>query len=205
MLAKPVRPGHWTVYFDSMKTNRALVCTYPLTNGDAMNTDTLWDRNGNIRATRTVNLRNDTLTEKEYFKNGSLKRERLCVWRKYTGSWSLQKDNSYFENGQPTGTPIDFNNSGVQHLVAYYETGEKWQDYNWQNGVYVGNYKEYYESGEPKRSGQYLGKLNSGQKATLKEEGIKTGKWKYFDSFGRLTKEEVYEDGKLVKTNLTGR
>lgn len=191
--------GRHILYFDPQKTKQAFAVTYAAENGTNMYTDTLWDIAGNIRATRNLSAHSDTLFENDLYRNGSLRRERISVWRKYSSSWDLQKDNSYFENGQPTGTPIDHKNTGVQHLVTYYETGEKWQDYNWQNGVFVGNYKEYYENGEPKRSGQYAAKVSTEQKAALKEEGIKTGKWKEYDSFGRVVKEEVYENGKLVK------
>ena len=201
-LINTITEGRWIVYFDSLKQKKALVCNYISGKGAGTHTDTLWDRPGNIRATRTLSAQGDTLFENEYYRNGALRRERLSIWRKYTGSWDLQKDNSYFGNGQPTGTAVNYKDSGIQHLSEYYETGEKWRDYNWQNGIFVGSYKEFYENDQPKVSGQYVTKVSPEQKAALKEEGIKTGKWKYYDAFGRLVREELYENGALVKTTM---
>jgi hypothetical protein len=75
-----------------------------------------------------------------------------------------------------------------------------------RGGVYyknfgVGAYVEYYPGGTIKTAGQFKQNL-SGNWDDLRARGYyfkKEGRWTYYDTEGKITKVENYEDGNLIK------
>ncbi|MDB5256047.1 MAG: rane-binding protein, partial [Chitinophagaceae bacterium] len=81
----------------------------------------------------------------------------------------------------------------VKHLrwINYLEDGRLIKEVTYKNITLYCPYKEYYDSGIIKLSGNYTG-------------GKKTGDWKYTNEAGKLEKTEHYKNDVLVKTKVVG-
>jgi antitoxin component YwqK of YwqJK toxin-antitoxin module len=191
--------GKWVVYFDLAKKSKALEREYFDRNEDVY-TETSWYRNRQIRSTRILNSRKDTLIQKDYFRNKKLKHETISVWSQNKHGWGMILENEYFENGQIKQTPIDFSSVAKQHLIVYNENGTKRMEYNWVNGAFVDEFKEFYPNGKIKTFGLYKSDINTDPTQPLQNGGIESGKWKYYNENGKLIKEELYDNGKLIST-----
>ncbi len=75
--------------------------------------------------------------------------------------------------------------------VDYLEDGKISKEVTYKNSSLYGPYKEYYNSGIIKLSGNYTG-------------GKKTGDWKYTNEAGKLVKTEQYKNDQLIKTKVVG-
>jgi len=69
------------------------------------------------------------------------------------------------------------------HWTVWYKDGTVWSEGTYKNGLDEGYRTAYHENGEKKFEGQYKG-------------GEMTGKWKFWDTNGKLLKEVDYDEQK---------
>jgi len=134
----------------------------------------------NDKRTKTITHYADGSVDRERnFKNG----KEHGVDRQYTSEGVLRSE-KYYVNGKQTGPQMQLYNSNAGNYIQK-------SNYN-EQGQLDGAYLESYEkNGAVKIKGQY-------------KNGHKIGKWIYGYSHA-LSKEEIYEDGKLVKTTLLNK
>lgn len=134
---------------------------------------------------------NGSLTKKiTYYTDGSIDMERNYkngkengVSKQYTWEGVLKSEKNYV-NGKQVGKQMQYYTS---NLDDYIQTS----NYN-ENGMLDGDYAEIYAEGKAiKSKGKY-------------EKGKKIGKWVYGNT-KVLTKEETYENGKLVETTILNK
>jgi antitoxin component YwqK of YwqJK toxin-antitoxin module len=73
-------------------------------------------------------------------------------------------------------------------------------EYNWVNGAFVDEFTEFYPNGKIKTFGLYKTDINTDPAQPLQNGGIETGKWKYYNESGKLIREELYDNGKLISS-----
>ncbi len=217
-IIKNFKDGHWIVYYDKSKKQKALDKT--ILNNRPSGTEKSWYRNGQLKnelvwpadgtelkyihnewysdgKVKTVRIcPTDTCVTKTYYHNGKLKKKEVGV------TPSLDYVEEYCENGQLKYSPFNPNAKEKVHIINYHCNGKKSLESNWVAGVYAGEYKEWNENGILVLKGQYdddpkkIESIFSGHWINLE----KIGTWQYFDNSGKLLMEEFYENGKLIKT-----
>lgn len=130
--------------------------------------------------------------EIRYFIDGNIASEREYLNKRQHGTQKEYdyetgkiKSEGYYENGEPVGTQkyFFFNNVGDSYVKISNFSKEGKQD---------GKYTEtYLDTNKPKVEGQY-------------KDNKKTGVWKYFNIKGEQTKEEKYENGKMIERKEFG-
>lgn len=122
---------------------------------------------------------NDTCLFKQYYSNGNLKHLKTI-----DKDGHILKEAAWYSNNQLI---YDTDFSTLYSLVIeYYPNGKKMKEFTIARVFYIGDYKEWYEDGNPKIFGQYQ---NNG----------KDGIWKYYNKNGDLEKTEEYNNDKLIK------
>lgn len=122
-----------------------------------------------------------------YYTDGSVQRERNFLNKKEHGvdksfEWEtgVQKSEKYYENGKQVGKQMQYFSSNLNDYIQI-------SNYS-KEGKMDGKYTETYaETNKMKVQGQY-------------KDGKKIGVWKYGNKDGKVTKEEKYENGKLIET-----
>ncbi len=166
-----------------------------------------------------------TLLHKGYYIDGQLK-----VYKNYYPDGTLER-NFVNVDGYRSRVTLYYPNGNIKSEVTYKDGyAQQWTDY-FKNGniEYYEEYhksmlyhiakRSYYKSGQAESLFELVHKkklnytqndfYSSGKKrvaGTLRyDEGaydyFRTGKWLYFNEGGNPLKEEVYQDGKLLKTN----
>ena len=206
--------GHWLAYYDRLKKIKATEATF--NNGKLIGKETQWYQNGKVKkesiCSDTLNLnfwefslwnsggklcmerkfKNDTCTLSEYYHDGSLKQKDIQE-KDSTGQYAyLTYTVIYCENGQIKFSPSNFSSNEPQLILGYYCSGAKKSEWTWRNGTFIGNYKEWFENGKPKCSGMY------DDEETNWTQTDKIGIWQYFNSEGKLIKQEKYENGRVT-------
>ncbi len=123
----------------------------------------------------------------EYFTDGSISSERNFLNKKEHGAekrydWETGrlKTDKYYENGKPVGKQMQYYSSNRDDYIQV-------SNYS-KDGKLHGKYTETYaETNKIKVEGQY-------------KDGKKTGTWRYGTKDGKITKEEKYQDNKLIET-----
>lgn len=125
----------------------------------------------------------------------------------------------YYPNGN-IKSQVVYKDGAAQVWTDYYNNGniEYYEEYN-KNMMYHVAKRSYYESGQAESLFELVDKkkldytqndfYSNGKKrlaGTLKYDKdaydyFRTGKWIYFNEGGSPTKDEVYQDGKLLKSN----
>jgi antitoxin component YwqK of YwqJK toxin-antitoxin module len=208
------RFGEWVIYYDFAHKDSAYHIQY-MQNGY---TSSEWYRNGQLKRVYPQVAVAGRFEMTEWYPDGKLKTSRKCsadscVTFEYYRTGQIADKSidlrdsidhfmkwhynvQYYENGQLKFDPYDPNSFKVQRVMNYYSSGAK----QIQNDVFsmarVGPFKEWYESGQLKTEGNYTDYPNDGKY----HNSTKTGKWSYYNESGKLTKEEFYEENKLVNT-----
>lgn len=97
----------------------------------------------------------------------------------------------YYPSGQIKlkGTTKDGKKEGVSY--AYYESGKKRKENNWENDIQVGQTTYWFENGVI----EYKGQL---------KEGKEDGEWKYYNDLdGKYIYSVFYEKGEIVKYHFS--
>lgn len=208
---KPMyQKGDWTIYYDYALTKVKAECHYDdngtktgiwkeYYKGGALRSE--WDYNsplvalfppgkefypnGKVKIERT---QVDTVHEVQYYPSGRMSMENK--WDK-RGMWVLHKE--WCEKGQLI---IDYNPTSEVPMAVkkYHCNGNVKAEYNWYTFGYTGGYKEYHENGKVAVEGQFTEKP-ADQTVFMAR---KNGTWTFYDSNGKITKQEQWENGKLL-------
>ena len=118
-------------------------------------------------------------TIREYNSTKILKKIKFRSLEKFT----IQE---YTENGDLyKSTTFSLENLKNKSLTKYHPNGNIILIANYDNGIVDGYFQKFYASGKPMKIGTY-------------KKMKKIGEWKYFNENGKLTKQENYENGKLI-------
>ena len=106
----------------------------------------------------------------------------------------------------------DQNGEKTEKWDIYYQNGKLWQSWQYENGKWEGEFKEYDESGQLKIIGNYKKEVREGEgesksyyynsqleKVLNYENGKETGEWKQYHTNGRLWNIGNYENGKKME------
>ncbi len=131
-------------------------------------------------------VKNDTFYFEHFYKNGNIKRR--CIFTNfYSKKRKELSDAWWYENGQLN---VDVNFSSFPCIVKnYYRNGQQRMEFYYIDEwlTVEGEYKEWYENGKLKSTGFY-------------KDNEKDGIWKYYKKNGDLEKTEIYDNGKLIRT-----
>lgn len=166
--------------------------------------ETIYYRNGQIMSKANYlegKLHGEYIS---YYQNGKVKLQGGYTNGNYSGNWKSfyengipESDFNYSESGELIGEYKMFGNDG--NLVAFFEykkgniekytfydkTGSVINSQTKQNGDF--NYKGYYPNKNIKSDG------------TFRNNGNKTGDWKFYNKYGFISSKETFDDNKLVK------
>lgn len=208
---KPVfRKGDWIIYYDFALTKVKAECHFD-DNGNKTGVWKEFYKNGSQRfewtytgalvplfppgkeyypngKIKTVRMQNDTVHETQYYASGTASVENK--WDKQ-GMWILHKE--WCERGQLL---INYNPTAAVPVAVkkYHCNGNLKAEYNWYTFGFTGGYKEYHENGKIAVEGQFTEKPVDQPMFMAR----KTGTWTYYDANGKMTKQEKWENGKLV-------
>lgn len=142
--------------------------------------------NGKVKIERTQSA--DTVTEAQYYANG-----KMSAYKKWDkkGAWVQHKE--WCDNGQ---LMVDYNPTASVPMAVkkYHCNGAVKAEYNWYVFGFTGAYKEFHPNGTVAVQGQYTEK--PADQAVFMAR--KTGTWTYYDDKGKVTKTEIWDNGKLI-------
>ena len=213
----PFRTGEWIIYYDSGQLVKALHIKY--FDSKFRFVDTIWYQNGQMKKEDFLPVKGNTLTYNEWFPDGKNKTKRICyndscIQLVYYANGILADKSvesvdsvspnrmvwhyfeEYYENGQLKSTPYNPNSWLKYSITSYYLSGKIKAQKDEVLGSFTGSYKEWYENGQLKIEGSYEEIPIDGHYHSSKP----TGKWSYYNEAGKLTKEEFYENNKLINT-----
>ena len=128
-------------------------------------------------------LKNDTIIEKRFWRNGSIKTVNKFV----SEQWVYEK--IWYSNGQVSkdGVIVNADSNVIQTMTQYHENGQIFVQF-YLKGVHTiyGQFKAYYDNGNRMESGSY-------------SNGKKQGVWPHFNELGVRDSEELFDNGVLVK------
>lgn len=216
-IIKNFKDGHWIVYYDKSKKQKAL--DRIIINNKPTGTARYWYRNGQLKEEntwldesnefmragnewysdgkikKTHKCPTDTCTTEYFYPDGKLKKKEIGVGP------SLIYTEEFCENGQLKFAPFNPNAREKVLVTNYYCNGKKKMEFYWVAGIYAGDYTEWNENGTLSIKGHYdddskkIESIFKGQWVALE----KIGTWQYFDGSGKLIKEELYDNGKIIK------
>lgn len=146
---------------------------------------------------------NDTLVGREFYENG-IKIMEYNEWHEN----GKQRVKGNYKNGRENGEWIEYNEKGQAVKISYYENSDsirviegdsdgilkrKYHIFR-KTGEYIGEYKEYHKNGVVKQEGIYRNEIMHS------EFTEKDGRWKEYNSKGKVIKIENYSYGKLNST-----
>lgn len=148
---------------------------------------------------------------KNYYPNGNVERDFRAI-DLYRSQVKL-----YYESGQ-LKSQVKYNEGAVQEWTDYYANGQiEMSEEKTKACTYHIFSRSFYEDGKPSKALELLDKKKitytykefyssgavkvEGSKQFKEELGdyINTGVWKYYDESGKVTKEEKFDNGTLVK------
>jgi antitoxin component YwqK of YwqJK toxin-antitoxin module len=183
---KGVKTGIWKEYFKNGSVRSEFDYNTPLV--PLFPPGKEWYANGKVKIERTQTA--DTLTETQYYPSG-----KVSAYKKWdkNAMWVLHRE--WCENGQLT---LDYNPTVASPapVKRYYCNGSIKAEYNWYAYGYTGAYKEYHDNGKVSIQGQFTEKPTD----VAVYMARKTGTWTFYDEKGKVTKKEIWENGKLIKT-----
>lgn len=146
-----------------------------------------------------------------YFRNGKkmavgnyINEKKDSTWQFFSETTGSVVSRETYKAGVIEGETSIFYPDGVMSEMIHYKNGIRngpWEQYYLDGklklrGAYLagdkeGAFKSYYVSGQLMMTGQYA-------------LGHQDGTWIYHDENGEISKKEIYNKGKLVKTELPG-
>lgn len=211
------RTGEWLIYYDTAHSQKAkwINCLGPIEIQDST-----WYRNGTLKSywidkSLPVNAcyeskqwsptgqllleaycDGDTAIEIGYYPNGTIKHLYKSRRRIEINWMDVNYVVEYYQNGQPKFDPQP-SLSPWYIGKCYSESGAVISEIIWTPGQVDVQHHSWYENGSWRVKGQY--KVSPNVKI-FDPRNCKVGMWYYYDENGKLTKEEYYEDGKLINT-----
>ena len=183
--------GHWIVYYDEQKQHKAMEATFK--KGKLIGTETQWYEDGKLLSERKCE--NDTCTTDYYHRNGVLMQRDIEAVDAVKRTHNMFYSATYCDNGQiKFSPPLNPDSPDAQFITVYYCSGSRKIEFTLllveKEHLRIGHYTEWYESGGVKIMG-YYDDAHAGNKA---------GTWNYYNQEGKLIKQELYENGKLMET-----
>lgn len=157
---------------------------------------------GQVKAIISYRPQSDSAYAQLFDEWGKKVAEGYYLNEKKVGNWKYLSDkrivaDEQFNNGQK---------NGVSH--TYYNTGEKLEEADWENGVQEGNYRVFFKNGMPfmeykmhnnQRNGLCLTYFQNGKtelEANYKN-GLRDGNWNYYKENGELWYTLKYVAGQI--------
>lgn len=183
--------GHWTVYYDKDNQHKAMEAEFK--KGKPVGSEKQWYESGQLLSEK--NCVHDTCTADYYYENGILMRREMVAVDAIKGTSNKFYSATYCDNGQiKNSPPLNPGSSEPQFITSFYCSGKKEKEYTLMlvagKHVYTGPYTEWYENGVMKCQGYYESKPDAA--------GEKTGFWNYYNTEGKFTLQERYENGKVI-------
>ncbi|MCX6305745.1 MAG: hypothetical protein NT040_12350 [Bacteroidetes bacterium] len=168
--------------------------------------------NGKLKTVSSISDKGRRATTVSYFPGGRkmaegnyLDEKKDSTWQFFSESDGTLVSTESYQAGMISGlSKIFFPEGGLSELV-YYKHGIKdglWEQYfldgklklrgAFREGEKQGAFTVFYNSGRLFISGQY-------------SQGHQDGTWTYYDEKGVVSKKEIYEKGKLLKTVPPGK
>lgn len=115
------------------------------------------------------------------FSNGNPMHEKYYKW--VGNDEVLLKEIRYYATGQKE-SETKYNRDGKidGKLISWYDSGQKWLEETYENGVKNGAFIEWYKSGKKSFKGNY-------------KDGLPDGKWIFWDENGKKISTKNYKDG----------
>ncbi|PCJ53815.1 MAG: hypothetical protein COA79_22380 [Planctomycetota bacterium] len=120
--------------------------------------------------------------------------ERFNSSREFTGKWV-----SWYKNGVKFCEGEMGNGKEYGKSVIWFENGSKYVESEMNNGLINGKATIWYENGMKEFEGQCVDDLPLDVLKFWNQDGT-LNKKEYYDSKGKFQKRELFEKGKLVKT-----
>ncbi|SIS40038.1 Antitoxin component YwqK of the YwqJK toxin-antitoxin module [Zobellia uliginosa] len=165
--------------------------------------ETEYFENGKVRSLETYADGKRNGKQESYYANGFKKEESKydqglkVMEKKYHDNGKLAFSATYNANG-PIGVREEYNKKGIKtrhtpyddgrlqgvDITYNFNTGNKYVEKEYKDGIVDGIYKEYYPNGELATEGQYV-------------KGQREGKWKYYKA-GKVTREIQFKNDSQV-------
>ena len=136
-----------------------------------------------------------------YYQNGQIKKKDVSVLGldlKRPFDYVYVYSENFCEDGSLKWKD-SVNVSGVRTTVSYHCNHNKKIQYTHNDANNFGKYQEWYENGQLKMDGQY-NETVSNDSLTYFGASKEQGTWKYYNEEGKLVKEEIYSNGKIIAT-----
>jgi antitoxin component YwqK of YwqJK toxin-antitoxin module len=145
-----------------------------------------WSAEGKVTAENKQ--ANDSVYVTNYYASGKKKNENV-----YHKAGKLGTITQWCDNGQ---VMVSYRPTSEQTLPVkkYYCDGKLKAEYNWYVFGFTGKYVEYHPNGKVAVSGTYQD-IPAGGKPVIP---ARNGEWKFFDDKGKMTRQEKWDNGKLV-------
>jgi antitoxin component YwqK of YwqJK toxin-antitoxin module len=162
---------------------------------------------GQIKA--IINYRNDSDTaDVQIFDEWRKKiAEGSFLFQKKTGLWTYFSGTRRISDEQMA--------NGLKHGKSrkYYDTGEIWEETDWNDGIQEGNYQVFFKNGEPffqckmsnnQRHGLCLTYFQNGsvELEAYYKKGLRHGEWKYYNEDGDFLYSLIYVEGEIQNPNV---
>lgn len=186
--------GHWIVYYDKSKKHKALDATFK--KGRLNGTVQQWYEDGKLLSEKKC--ANDTCTTDYYYQSGALMKREMEAINSVTGNRNWFYSIMYCDNGQiKYSPPLNPSSKDAQLITSYYCSGVKKEEYTLLllagKHLRIRHYTEWFENGTPKTVGYYNDIITDSKEK-------KAGTWNYYNTDGKLIKQEKYENGELKES-----
>jgi len=201
--AKGLKQGSWgkkdemghLKYEGQFKDNQPYgIFKYYYNNGNKKAVSTYSDGG---RKTHTIMYTSEGIIEAE---GNFYNQQKDSIWVYYDATGKLILSKESYKNNLRDGA-----------FVNYFADGKVLEISNYTNGKKNGLWKVFYNDGKPKINGKYVsGELDSSYNVyhitgTKKIEGqykkaTREGNWFFYNDNGEIGKQEMYTNGKLIKT-----
>lgn len=143
----------------------------------------MWSEKGYLQSEKNYLSDKAEGLSKTYYENGNIYVECSYKNDKLFGKYTM-----YYKNGQVNFKDSLGINGQTGLFQVWYENGTLSQHGYHKNGKMIGEWRKYFKNGKIQDIQNYS------------DDGLKTGKWIYFNEIGDTAKWEVYKDGIVSKS-----
>ena len=173
--SRRVVDGLYRSYWDNGNRREAGAFEHNHKNGDW----SYYDETGDLMVSSEVWKSGTTLRRMTYYENGVMRSETHFF---ADGDFSIY----YFENGNKEREGAYRDGLEIGLWIWYYENGNKKEEGNFRDGKWDGAWVWYRADGTMQYERSYW-------------NGIERGIWSWWDEHGHKTRQEIWQDGRLIE------